>query len=144
LIGGILGFLVGFAIIGAGMFVPGLSVFGLWILICSLIIVISAAKLNSNPWEHTRWGIIILIFSIIGVGTFLAFIGGILALVYNPIAPIPPPPMQATTSATAPFHERVIREEITKKEVIVKVRCNYCGTLYDETLDKCPHCGAKN
>lgn len=24
---------------------------------------------------------------------------------------------------------------------IVKIRCPYCGNLYDQTLDNCPHCG---
>jgi hypothetical protein len=37
--------------------------------------------------------------------------------------------------------EAVIKEIIKEKEVIVKVRCPYCSNLYDETLDKCPHCG---
>jgi|GEM_PF-1546745 len=36
---------------------------------------------------------------------------------------------------------------VTQKEIIrevVKIRCPYCHTLYDETADACPHCGAKN
>ncbi len=33
------------------------------------------------------------------------------------------------------------REIIREKEVIVKIRCHYCKHLYNETLDKCPHCG---
>jgi hypothetical protein len=36
---------------------------------------------------------------------------------------------------------------VTQKEIIrevVKIRCPYCHGLYDETLDTCPHCGAKN
>lgn len=33
-------------------------------------------------------------------------------------------------------------QEVIQKEVVVKIRCSYCGTLYDETLDKCPNCGA--
>jgi large-conductance mechanosensitive channel len=36
---------------------------------------------------------------------------------------------------------------VTQKEIIrevVKIRCPYCKGLYDETLDTCPHCGAKN
>jgi hypothetical protein len=30
------------------------------------------------------------------------------------------------------------------QEVIVKVRCHYCKYPYDESLGKCPQCGAKN
>lgn len=39
-----------------------------------------------------------------------------------------------------------IQPVIKEKEVIreiVKIRCSYCGNLYDEKLDKCPHCGGK-
>jgi hypothetical protein len=35
----------------------------------------------------------------------------------------------------------VIREKEIIREV-VKIRCSYCGTLYDENLGKCPNCGA--
>lgn len=45
----------------------------------------------------------------------------------------------ATTSKeTAQGSERVviIRE-------IVKIRCPYCGGLYDEIKDRCPYCGGK-
>jgi flagellar biosynthesis/type III secretory pathway M-ring protein FliF/YscJ len=40
--------------------------------------------------------------------------------------------------------QQLTREEIVKKEVIVKVRCSYCGNQFDEILDKCPYCGAKH
>jgi len=35
----------------------------------------------------------------------------------------------------------VIREREIIKE-IVKIKCRYCGRLYDQRLDRCPHCGA--
>jgi len=35
-----------------------------------------------------------------------------------------------------------VQEKVVVREV-VKVRCSYCGNLYDETLDKCPYCGAR-
>jgi hypothetical protein len=35
------------------------------------------------------------------------------------------------------------KEIIREKEIITKVRCQYCNGLYDETLDKCPHCNAR-
>jgi len=46
--------------------------------------------------------------------------------------------MQAGSANPSVVKEREIIREI------VKIRCPYCGNLYDETLDKCPHCGAKN
>ncbi len=37
---------------------------------------------------------------------------------------------------------REFTHSITKeKEVIIKVRCQYCKNTYEETLDKCPICG---
>jgi DNA-directed RNA polymerase subunit RPC12/RpoP len=36
-----------------------------------------------------------------------------------------------------------VREKEFVKEVVVKVRCPYCGFMYDETLDRCPHCGGR-
>ncbi len=42
-----------------------------------------------------------------------------------------------------PENPQVVREKEIIREV-VKIRCSYCGTLYDETLDKCPNCGAKH
>lgn len=40
-------------------------------------------------------------------------------------------------------HQVREKEIIREKEVIVKVRCPHCHRLYNETLDECPHCGAK-
>ncbi|MCK4320386.1 hypothetical protein KAW11_02120 [Candidatus Bathyarchaeota archaeon] len=37
---------------------------------------------------------------------------------------------------------QIVKEKETVKEVIVKTRCPYCRKLYDESNDKCPHCGA--
>jgi DNA-directed RNA polymerase subunit RPC12/RpoP len=38
------------------------------------------------------------------------------------------------------------QQPVTEKEVIrevIKIRCPYCGSLYDESLTACPTCGAK-
>jgi Ca2+/Na+ antiporter len=32
--------------------------------------------------------------------------------------------------------------EIEMEKQSPKIRCSYCGTVYDERLDKCPNCGA--
>ena len=39
----------------------------------------------------------------------------------------------------------IVREKeiVRKTQVIVKIKCQYCGKRYDETLDVCPHCGGK-
>jgi hypothetical protein len=42
----------------------------------------------------------------------------------------------------APQNPQVVMEKEIIREV-VKIRCSYCGTLYDVNLDKCPDCGAK-
>jgi len=36
----------------------------------------------------------------------------------------------------------VVKEREIIRE-IVKIRCPYCGHLYEEKLDRCPHCGGK-
>ena len=38
----------------------------------------------------------------------------------------------------------VTKEIIKEKEIVTKVRCRYCHGSFNEILDKCPHCGAKN
>jgi len=38
---------------------------------------------------------------------------------------------------------QVPQSVVVREVVTVKIRCSYCGTLYDETLDRCPNCGAK-
>ncbi len=43
---------------------------------------------------------------------------------------------------TASANPPVVKEKEIIRE-IVKIRCPYCGNLYDEKLDKCPHCGGK-
>jgi hypothetical protein len=53
---------------------------------------------------------------------------------------------KAILGETTPRVEKETAKEthiIREKTVIVKVRCPYCGKLYDETLDLCPHCGGK-
>jgi hypothetical protein len=109
--------------------------FGAWMLITSILIIVFAGKLKANPLEHTKWGALILVFSIIGVGGLLGFIGGILALVYKPIlAGAPqqpyygPPPQQAAYQQPAP------------QQPITRV-CPQCGRVVQENIRFCPNCG---
>jgi len=72
-------------------------VFGLmWILglVFGIIVIISALMLNRRPHEHTTWGILILVFSVLSafgsmmggfsIGVLLGLIGGILAITWKP------------------------------------------------------------
>ncbi|MCL4436810.1 MAG: DUF6114 domain-containing protein [Thaumarchaeota archaeon] len=73
-------------------FMGGLSLLGL---VSGIIVIIGALMLNTRPAEHTTWGTIILIFSIISllgmggffVGAILGIVGGALALSWRPSAP---------------------------------------------------------
>ena len=51
----------------------------------------------------------------------------------------PSSPSTSGTIDSAVSHKEIIRE----KEVIIKVRCSYCQTPFDETLGNCPTCGAR-
>jgi hypothetical protein len=60
---------------------------------------------------------------------------------------LPPQKTSHTTNNTKESDSNLILKEKTivrEKEVIVKIRCNYCRNLYLETNDNCPYCGAKN
>jgi hypothetical protein len=48
-------------------------------------------------------------------------------------APQAPPVSQPVTKEV--YRETIIRE-------IVKIRCRNCGTLFEEKVNRCPHCGA--
>ncbi|NIN53601.1 MAG: DUF4064 domain-containing protein [Nitrososphaeria archaeon] len=97
-----------------------LSIIGL---ASGVIVIYAAAMLNSKPEQHTAWGTLILVFSILsvvgawagfGVGLILGIVGGALALSWKPTA-IPPTP-------TARF-------------------CVHCGQSMPQDAGFCPHCG---
>jgi len=72
----------------------GFGVFGILGLIFGAIVIISAFMLNSKPHDHSTWGTVIVIFSVLsifgsamggfGVGLILGIIGGILGITWKP------------------------------------------------------------
>jgi hypothetical protein len=136
LIGGILGIVAGIILIIIGLaaagslssvgyygYTPALMLFagiGIWGLVSSSIVIGSAAKLNSHPLEHTKWGAIILVFSIIGLTGLFGLIGGIVALAWKPSTTFIQPPMQ--------------------QQVITRI-CPKCGRVVNENTKFCPYCG---
>ena len=118
--------------------------FGLWMLITSILVIVFAGKLKSNPMEHTKWGALILVFSIIGVGGLLAFIGGILALVYKPILAQQPygyAPPPAQPYAQQPQYYGPQQAPAQQAPQRITRICPQCGRVVDENVKFCPHCG---
>jgi hypothetical protein len=118
---------------------------GAWMLITSILVIVFAGKLKSHPLEHTKWGALILVFSIIGLGGLLAFIGGILALVYKPIlAQQPygygPPPAQQYGPQPQPQYYAQQQPAPPPAQTITRI-CPNCGRVIAENLKFCPHCG---
>ena len=133
LIGGILGLIGGIALLVISMFVAGVATgvaasfiiavymgIGIWSIICSSIVIFAAMRLNEEPWEHQKWGIIILVFSVVGIWSLLGLIGGILALVYKPESTVPPPPSVQAVTRICPKCGRVLKEDMKF--------CPYCGS----------------
>lgn len=72
----------------------GFAFLGILGLIFGIIVIISALMLNSKPEQHSTWGTLIVIFSVLsifgsamggfGIGLILGLIGGVLALTWKP------------------------------------------------------------
>ncbi len=79
-------------------------------------------------------------------GGILISIAGLLSLagsaLYRPAA-IQPIPVTNLHQSPLTMPQISEKEIIHEKEVIVKMRCQYCGYTFDEKLDQCPTCGAK-
>ena len=81
---------------GPGYFSPLISLAGILGIIFGFIVIASAIMLSRQPTRHTTWGILILIFSILGifgglggylVGLILGVVGGALAIAWKPPTP---------------------------------------------------------
>jgi hypothetical protein len=120
--------------------------FGAWVLITSILVLVFAGKLKANPMEHSKWGALILVFSIIGIASILGFIGGILALVYKPIPAgqqpygYAPPPQQYSQQPPPQYYPQQQPVQQQAPQPITRI-CPSCGRVVDENLKFCPHCG---
>lgn len=127
-------------------------------LVSGILIMLLASILYVKPKHHVILGVLIIIFSLISIvgfggmliGLILGIIGGAYAIKRSPILkpePKPEPkPMFKPEFPLTPSSPQVVKEVIKEKETIkevVKIRCPYCGNLYNETVDRCPYCGGK-
>ena len=70
------------------------GIFGLAGLVFGIVVIVSSVMLYNKPIDHSKWGSLILIFSVLsifgsamagfGVGLILGLIGGILAITWKP------------------------------------------------------------
>jgi hypothetical protein len=143
MIGGILGLLGGLGLIALGAVSGavtlgfGFAVFGslgIWITLCSVIVIYAASRLNAEPLEHSKWGAIILVLAIIGSWSILNFIGGILALVYKPI-------MVGEQPQYAPQQQYAPPPAYTQPPQQATRICPQCGRVVPENVRFCPNCG---
>jgi hypothetical protein len=117
-----------------GGFLIGL---GAWILVASILIIIFASKLKDNPLEHGKWGALILVFSIVGLGGgLLALIGGILALVYKPIVGA----QQAQQTYAQQQYGPPPNAYVPTQQPTTRV-CPQCGRIVQANERFCPNCG---
>lgn len=80
-------------------FVAAIASFGL---ICGIIVTMSSVLLRLKPAQRQTWGVLVLVFSILGffglggfiVGSILGIVGGILALQWKPARATDPTPRQ--------------------------------------------------
>jgi hypothetical protein len=93
---------------------------GAWVMAAAIVVLISAVKLNSNPLEHSKYGLIILLFSIFGGINIFGIIGGALALSYKP----------QTSEVPSPYATQGYARY-----------CPYCGSALDSDSKFCPSCG---
>jgi hypothetical protein len=119
--------------------------FGAWMLITSILVIVFARRLNANPMQHSKYGALIIVFSIIGVGGILGLIGGILALVYKPIPTGTPPAYtaqpQAAPSAYGPSPpQQSWSPQQGYAQPITRI-CPGCGRVVDENIKFCGSCG---
>jgi hypothetical protein len=128
IIGGIFVLLFGLflALVGALLtfFALGVrAIFGLWGVLCGSVMILGGAMMNSRPEQHTAWGAIVLIFSILslgslgglGLGFVLGLIGGALGIAWKPVA-------TGLRSASPRI-------------------CPNCGRSIDPSVRFCPSCG---
>ncbi len=92
--------------------------------------------LSGALWFFT-WGLCGLgtLFDLATMGTLIDAYDGYV----DPEDAAAPAPAVAAAPSAAPAPQVVVRETIRE---IVKIKCQYCGTLMDHKVDRCEGCGA--
>lgn len=96
----------------------------LWAIICGIVIGLGGLMLEEKPNESKKWGVIILVFSIISIfggggffaGMILGIVGGVLAITWS-------------------------EPDVDTSEELRT--CLNCGRFVQATYQFCPYCGNK-
>jgi hypothetical protein len=128
LIGGLVGIWLGTAVSVLTFGFAGGTILALGAVgtIIGILTIVFAILLSMHPSQHTMYGVLILVFSLISwitafggffIGFLLALLGGIFAITWKPT---PPPVMWAQP---------------------VQRVCPKCGRVVDPNVKFCPACG---
>ena len=139
--------------IGFSLFFGGIGfVFGLVGAIFGMIVLLGAVMLYNKPQTHTTWGVIILILSLVdfpavwgfGIGSLLAFIGAILALVYKPM--MGPGAFSPSMAPSMPMGGSMASYPSYSSQApnmgAMGTTCKSCGASAPAGALRCPNCGA--
>ncbi len=149
IIGAIIGLLAGIVliVIGAllGVFTFGIGFIGvaglgIWMFVASTLVIIFARNLKANPMEHTKWGALILVFSLLGVGGLLGFVGGLLTLIYTPV--LVGAPQKQYGPPRQPYYGPPPQQTSDEPQQQSATRvCPQCGRIVQANERFCPNCG---
>ncbi|MGD0330392.1 MAG: DUF6114 domain-containing protein [Nitrososphaeria archaeon] len=119
------------AVIGAAVsfFIGGIGgVFGLWGVVCGIIMIVGGTMMNGHPDQHNMWGTIVLVFPILSlagggliIGFILGLIGGALSIAWRPQMVEPP--------------QRFTPTQTTNLRI-----CTNCGNAVETNARFCPSC----
>jgi hypothetical protein len=149
LIGGIIMLISGILLtVGFSIFLGGAAtIIGAVGLLFGLVVLIGSIMLYQKPQSHTMWGVIILVLAIIdlpgawgfGIGSLLAFIGAILALVFKPsMGPGMMPGQSMGSMPTGQMSSMGTGAPMGQ----IGMTCKNCGASIPSGATRCPSCGA--
>jgi hypothetical protein len=140
LIGGILGILYGAVLTMVLLFTIILWPLGVWVIIANALMISYARKLMTQPNEHGKYGVYILVLSIFGGLNVICLIGGILALAHQPTTQ--PYSVQQPYQNYQPYTQQPTTQAQASQYASAKY-CPQCGNAVGAEAAYCPKCGTK-
>jgi len=108
----------------------------------AVIMIVSGVVMSTVPWTQgiglfaLAWGLFLLVLGFFAKAPQSAETHEVRPAGSRTLEP------PAAQQVGQPVAKEVYRERETIIREIVKIRCRNCGTLFEEKMDRCPHCGA--